>query len=147
MHQMFLRCQSCMSHMGVLLYYQWPGFHQVIWGGLQIFYYKFFWFATSFPIFKLLNSMVINLFKVIKKCLHYSSSLHTGTEAAYENYKLWLEIKHIVVSRDDYKQKKWWPAENRAHRMLVILCGEWRSFGFVISTLLINYLETWKGTK
>ena len=91
--------------------------------------------------------MVINLFKVIKKCLRYSSSLHTGTEAAYENYKLWLETKDIVVSMDDCKQKKWWPAENRAHTLLVILCGQWRSFGFVISTSLINYLETWKETK
>ena len=146
-HQIFLRCQSCMSHIGVLLYSQWPDFHQVIWGGLQIFYYKIFCFATSFPIFKLLNSVVINMFKVIKKCLCYSSSLHTETEAAYENFKLWLEIKHIVVSWDDYKQKKWWPDENRAHTLLVVLCGEWRSFGFVISTSLINYLETWKGTK
>ena len=29
-HQIFLRCQSCMSHIGVLLYSQWPDFHQVI---------------------------------------------------------------------------------------------------------------------
>ena len=120
---MFLRCQSCMSHMGVLLYYQWPGFHQVIWGGLQIFYYKFFWFATSFPIFKLLNSMVVNLFKVIKKCLCYSSSLRTGTEAAYENYKLWREIKHIVVSRDDCKQK-------------MVTCWEQ-------STWIVSYIMWW----
>ena len=47
-----LRCQS---RTGELFYYQWPGFHQVIWEELQLFLCKFFWFTTSFSDFKLLN--------------------------------------------------------------------------------------------
>ena len=63
-----LNALRCQSHMGELFYYQLPDFHQVIWEGLQIFFTNFFWFTTrSFPIFKLLNSMAINTFKVIKK--------------------------------------------------------------------------------
>ena len=34
--------------MGELFYYQWPGFHQVIWKELQILFYKFFWFNKVF---------------------------------------------------------------------------------------------------
>ena len=38
--------------------------------------------------------------------LCYSPNLDTETEAAYDNYKkLWLKIEHIMVSRDNYKQK------------------------------------------
>ena len=58
--------------------------------------------------------------------------------------KLWLKIELIVVSRDDYKQKRSWPTENRAHALLlVILHGKSISFGFVISTLLIKMNLKW----
>ena len=43
--------------------------------------------------------------------------------------------------------KKWRPAKNRAHTSLVILSGKQVSSGFVISTSLINYLETCKHEK
>ena len=45
------------SPMGELFYYQWPGFHQVIWEGLQICFINFSGLQQDvFPIFKLLNS-------------------------------------------------------------------------------------------
>ena len=30
-----------------------------------------------------------------------------------------MKIEHIVVSSDDYNQKKWRPAENREHTLLL----------------------------
>ena len=43
--------------MGELFYYQWPGFHQVVREGLQIFFITFSGLQQYvFPIFKLLNS-------------------------------------------------------------------------------------------
>ena len=57
----FLRCQS---RTGELFSYQWPDFHQVFWEALQIFI-SLSGLHQVFPIFKLLNSTVINTFKVI----------------------------------------------------------------------------------
>ena len=51
-HRMFWISKSCASNVLRLqsctgkFYYQWPGFHQVIREGLQIFFHKFFWFIT-----------------------------------------------------------------------------------------------------
>ena len=47
-----------------------------------------------------------------------------------------------MVSKDDNKQKKWRPAENRAHILLVTLYGKQTPSGFAIPTSLINLLKT-----
>ena len=117
-----LRCQS---RTGKLFYYQWPGFHQVIWEGLQIFFCKFFWFTTtSFFNLKLLNSKVINTFKVIKQFSRHSSSLDTETEATYDNYKSCHWKSSMLWFPGMTTNKKWRPAKDRAHTLsLVILLG------------------------
>ena len=92
----FLRCQS---RTGKLFYYQC----------------KFFWFTTrSFFNLKLLNSKVINTFKVIKQFSRHSSSLDTETEATYDNYKSyhwnraccgfqgWLQTKNGDLPRTEH---------------------------------------------
>ena len=56
----------------------------------------------------------------------HSFSLNTETEAAYDNYKIydWLKIEHIVVSRDDCKQKIATYFSNRSYTLVVISCGK-----------------------
>ena len=65
-----IECFEYLSHVhghlptGELFCYQWSGFHQVVWEGLQIFLNKFLVYRHNFfPIFKLLNPTVINTFK------------------------------------------------------------------------------------
>ena len=58
-----LRCQS---RLGWLFYYQLLGFHQVIWGELQIPFYILHLILLVYNKFFWLNSVVINTFKVIK---------------------------------------------------------------------------------
>ena len=99
-HQMFSIPKSCAWN--VLRQQSHKGKYSIINGLVFIksfekdYNYFFISFSSSqqkvFLIFKLLNSM----------------------EGAYNNYGSY-DWKHVLVSRNDYKQKKWHPAENRTH--------------------------------
>ena len=51
-----IRCLRCQWHTGELFYYQWPGFHHLIWEG-SIFFNKFFW-LTNKKFFRFLSYLI-----------------------------------------------------------------------------------------
>ena len=94
--------------------------------------YKYFFIDFSglwqvLSIFKLLNSAVINMFKVIKIFSCHSSNLDTETEAVYDNDKSYNWKSRIIwFPGMTINQRKWWSAENRGLTLLlVILHGKW----------------------
>ena len=57
--------------------------------------------------------------------LCHSASMDGEFKAVYDKYKSYDWTEHIMVSRDDLKQKKWRTPEHRAQTLLlVILCGK-----------------------
>ena len=51
----------------------------------------------------------------------HSPNLNTETEAAYENYKSYDEKSSILWFSGMITNKRWWPAENRAHKLLLVI--------------------------
>ena len=84
--------------MGELFYYQWPGFHQVIWEGLQIFFINSSGLQQDvFPIFKLLNSTEADYDN--QKSYDWKSSILRFLGMATEKMAAWREQStHIIVS-------------------------------------------------